>query len=56
MSLLTTTIGAYPKPAYLPTPDWFRRESKTETKREGSPTTAYNAYLAEFSAETIANL
>lgn len=42
MSLLTTTIGAYPKPAYLPTPDWFR---------DGSPTAAYNAYLAGYSAE-----
>ena len=24
MALLTTTIGAYPKPDYVPTPDWFR--------------------------------
>ncbi len=24
MPLLTTTIGSYPKPAYIPTPDWFR--------------------------------
>jgi 5-methyltetrahydropteroyltriglutamate--homocysteine methyltransferase len=22
--LLTTTIGSYPKPSYVPTPDWFR--------------------------------
>ncbi len=24
MPLLTTTIGSYPKPSYVPTPDWFR--------------------------------
>ena len=24
MTLLTTTIGSYPKPDYIPTPDWFR--------------------------------
>ena len=56
MPLLTTTIGAYPKPAYLPTPDWFRNESKQETQREGSPTTAYNDYLSGISAETHALL
>ena len=24
MPLTTTVIGSYPKPDYLPTPDWFR--------------------------------
>jgi len=24
MALLTTTIGAYPKPDYVPPPDWLR--------------------------------
>lgn len=27
MPLLTTTIGAYPKPDYIPIPDWFRQEN-----------------------------
>ncbi len=41
MSLRTTTIGAYPKPDYVPTPDWFRVGGPgTE-----SPTQAYEAYL-----------
>ncbi len=42
MSLLTTTIGAYPKPAYVPTPDWFR-EGGTGIS---NPTEAYQKYLA----------
>jgi len=29
MPLLTTTIGAYPKPGYVPVPDWFQQESTT---------------------------
>ena len=29
MSLLTTTIGAYPKPPYIPIPDWFQQENTT---------------------------
>ena len=35
MPLLTTTIGAYPKPDYVPVPDWFQQEyagQKTPTK------------------------
>ena len=31
MPIPTTTIGAYPKPGYVPIPDWFREES-TVTK------------------------
>ena len=27
MPIRTTTIGAYPKPEYVPIPDWFREES-----------------------------
>ncbi len=27
MPVLTTTIGAYPKPDYVPIPDWFKAES-----------------------------
>jgi len=29
MPILTTTIGAYPKPHYVPIPDWFQHESTT---------------------------
>ena len=42
MALLTTTIGAYPKPDYVPTPDWFR-EGGTGIS---NPTEAYQKYLA----------
>ncbi len=41
MPLLTTTIGAFPKPAYVPVPDWFRQGGAGfET-----PTAAYQRYL-----------
>ncbi len=42
MSLLTTTIGAYPKPDYVLTPDWFR-EGEVGLS---NPTEAYQKYLA----------
>ena len=29
MPIQTTTIGAYPKPDYVPIPDWFKEESTT---------------------------
>lgn len=41
MALLTTTIGSYPKPEYVPTPDWFRTGSSDRTE----PTKAYDEYL-----------
>lgn len=41
MSLLTTAIGAYPKPDYVPTPDWFR-VGGTGTE---APTKAFDEYL-----------
>ena len=41
MALLTTTIGAYPKPDYVPTPDWFRGGSAGLS----NPTEAYQQYL-----------
>lgn len=42
MALLTTTIGAYPKPEYVPTPDWFREGGAGLS----NPTEAYQTYLA----------
>jgi 5-methyltetrahydropteroyltriglutamate--homocysteine methyltransferase len=41
MALLTTTIGAYPKPKYIPVPDWFQEESTIAR----NPTEAYETYL-----------
>ena len=41
MSLLTTTIGAYPKPNYVPTPDWFRAQNLSLA----DPSKAYEEYL-----------
>jgi 5-methyltetrahydropteroyltriglutamate--homocysteine methyltransferase len=38
MALLTTTIGAYPKPDYLPVLDWFRMEEGTDASH---PTEGY---------------
>ena len=31
MALLTTTIGAYPKPDYVKVPDWFAANGGTST-------------------------
>ena len=42
MPLVTTTIGAYPKPDYLEIPDWFRSAGGPNTD---DPTTAYSAYM-----------
>ncbi|MFQ5793868.1 MAG: hypothetical protein ACE5JP_02330 [Candidatus Bipolaricaulia bacterium] len=41
MALLTTTIGAYPKPDYVPTPDWFRARNLNIPH----PTEAYDQFL-----------
>ena len=41
MPLLTTTIGSYPKPDYVPTPDWFRAQNVSLP----NPTEAYNEFL-----------
>jgi len=42
MALITTTIGAFPKPDYVPTPDWFRDGGAGIS----NPTEAYQKYLA----------
>ena len=51
MPLLTTTIGAYPKPDFLPVPDWFVVEDGPSSKR---PTATYLAALAEMGEEAEA--
>jgi 5-methyltetrahydropteroyltriglutamate--homocysteine methyltransferase len=43
MAILTTTIGAHPKPDYVPTPDWFREGGAGLS----NPTEAYQKYLAD---------
>ncbi len=43
MPLLTTTIGAYPKPDYVPVVDWFKAEDGTVTE---DPTGRYEEELA----------
>ena len=40
MPLITTCIGAYPKPDYVPTPDWFRT-----VPAGGNATRAFQQYL-----------
>ena len=44
MPLVTTTIGAYPKPDYLGVPDWFKSAGGPNT---GDPTTAYSEYMRQ---------
>ncbi len=41
MALLTTTSGAYPKPDYIPTPDWFREGGAGLS----NPTETYQKYM-----------
>jgi 5-methyltetrahydropteroyltriglutamate--homocysteine methyltransferase len=41
--MLTTTIGAYPKPDYVPIRDWFGMEGGTDTPE---PTAGYTSTLA----------
>jgi len=43
MPLLTTTIGAYPKPDYVPIIDWFKADGSTVTE---NPTGHYENELA----------
>ncbi len=51
MPLLTTTIGAYPKPDYLPVPDWFRAEGGPSTT---APTAGYLEAVEAMGAEAEA--
>ena len=36
--ILTTTIGSFPKPSFLPLSDWFKGEKGTDNER---PTSVY---------------
>ncbi len=48
MPLLTTTIGAYPKPDFVPIPDWFRAAAGPDTRH---PTRGYLEAIAAMGAE-----
>jgi len=48
MRLLTTTIGAYPKPDFVPVPDWFRAEGGPDTDH---PTKGYLEAIADMGDE-----
>jgi 5-methyltetrahydropteroyltriglutamate--homocysteine methyltransferase len=43
--MLTTTIGAYPKPAEVPIRDWFQREDGTDTSE---PTAGYEETVRRY--------
>ena len=43
MALLTTTIGTYPKPDYVPVADWWR----VRDVGRGQPTRFYDEYLRD---------
>lgn len=47
MALLTTTIGSFPKPTYVSTPDWFRMGNTTDER----VVNAYSDYLRTFDTE-----
>jgi 5-methyltetrahydropteroyltriglutamate--homocysteine methyltransferase len=51
MALLTTTIGAYPKPDFVPIPDWFRATAGPDTRH---PTRGYLEAVAAMGAEAEA--
>jgi methionine synthase II (cobalamin-independent) len=51
MGLLTTTIGAYPKPDFVPIPDWFRAQGGPDTS---DPTQGYLEAIAAMGEEAEA--
>ena len=51
MKLLTTTIGAYPKPDYVQIPDWFRAPAGPDTH---DPTQGWAQAVSEMGAEAEA--
>jgi 5-methyltetrahydropteroyltriglutamate--homocysteine methyltransferase len=53
MGVLTTTIGAYPKPDYVALPDWFGAEAGPDTER---PTEEWAEALARMGDEAEAIL
>lgn len=52
MPLLTTTIGAYPKPDYASVPGWF----EIRDRHRANPTEAYSAFLEDTPGNAHADL
>ncbi len=52
MPLLTTTIGAYPKPDFVTVPDWFRAGGPNAD----DPTGAYTAFMRRADREAIVEM
>ena len=52
MPILTTTIGAYPKPSDAPVPMW----SELGNERRAAPTEVYDAFVLDQSAEVKRSL
>ena len=48
--MLTTVIGAYPKPSYLKLPDWFNADGGTDTQH---PTKDYQDAMKKMGNDTI---
>ena len=46
--MLTTVIGAYPKPSFLQLPDWFNAEGGTDTLK---PTVNYDDAIKKMGQE-----
>ena len=46
--MLTTVIGAYPKPSFLKLPDWFNAKGGTDTT---NPTANYNIAIEKMGKE-----
>ena len=46
--MITTVIGAYPKPSFLELPDWFKAEGGTDTER---PTEGYTKAITKMGNE-----
>ena len=53
MKLLTTTIGAYPKPEFVELPDWFSAAAGPDTER---PTEEWAEALARLGDDAEATL
>ncbi len=52
MPIRTTTIGSYPKPDYVPVPDWYHGKSEDEAGRHPTnPTQLYTEYLRQRTAD-----
>ena len=48
--MLTTVIGAYPKPSYLKLPDWFNVEGGTDTQY---PTKDYQNAIKKMGGKVV---